>query len=133
MTVNELIEKLTEARENGHGESDVFCSAGWSTDQNVRWPHTWQLVSVGSSDTVVWLSGGKVTAIPARWVRRDPDSGQVWDELTDTQMGNLIAACRAGQRPDVSEVVEHTDDRVTLAVISEGRVPAGTATYTRES
>jgi hypothetical protein len=66
------------------------------------------------------------------WVRRDPDGGQVWDELTETQMGNLIAACRAGERPDVSEVLERTEDRVVFAVTNEGGVPAGTATYTRE-
>jgi hypothetical protein len=67
------------------------------------------------------------------WVRRDPNNGQVWDELTDTQMANLIAACRAGQRPDVSDVLEHTDNRVLFAVTHPGRVPAGTATYTRVS
>lgn len=73
-----------------------------------------------------------VTPVEPKWVRRDPDSGQLWDELTDTQMGNLIAACRAGERPDVSEVLERTEDRVVFAVTEPGRVPAGTATYTRE-
>ena len=66
------------------------------------------------------------------WVRRDPESEQIWDEITDEQMGNLLTAVRNGQRPDVSRVLECSDTRVVLAVREPGGASAGTATYVHE-
>ena len=66
------------------------------------------------------------------WLRRDPESEQIWDEITDEQMGNLLTAVRNGQRPDVSRVLERSDTRVVLAVREPGGASGGTATYVHE-